>query len=63
MRASEDVQARFDDILKGPADQVAGPLPQEAGEHPQLHRLVLPFNRTSYARLRQLIDFLNTTTP
>jgi hypothetical protein len=61
--AMRDVQLRFHDILKGPADQVAGPLPQEGGEHPQLHRLVLPFNRTSYARLRQLIDFLNTTTP
>lgn len=54
-----EVQDRFDDILKGRADQVAGPLPQEAGEHPLLHRLILPFNRSSYARLRQLIDFLN----
>jgi uncharacterized protein (TIGR00730 family) len=53
------VQARFEDILKGPVDQSAGPLPQEGTEFPTLSRLVLPFNRTSYGRLRQLIDFIN----
>jgi len=54
------IQDRFDDILKGPLDQVAGPAPQELPEFPDLPRLILPFNRTSYSRLRQLIDFLNT---
>jgi uncharacterized protein (TIGR00730 family) len=53
------VQTRFEDILKGPADQSAGPLPPEGSEFPTLPRLVLPFNRTSYGRLRQLIDFIN----
>jgi uncharacterized protein (TIGR00730 family) len=53
------LQERFDDILKGPAEQAPGPIPQEADEHPSLPRLILPFNRTSYGRLRQLIDFLN----
>ena len=53
------VQTGFEDILKGPADQSAGPLPPEGGEFPTLPRLVLPFNRTSYGRLRQLIDFIN----
>jgi uncharacterized protein (TIGR00730 family) len=53
------VQTRFEDILKGPADQSAGPLPPEASEFPTLPRLILPFNRTSYGRLRQLIDFIN----
>jgi len=38
---------------------VSGPLPAEDDEWPELARLVLPFNRTSYGRLRQLIDFIN----
>jgi uncharacterized protein (TIGR00730 family) len=54
-----DVQTNFDDILKGPLDQSPTPIPQEQDEHPELPRLILPFNRTSYGRLRQLIDFLN----
>ncbi len=55
-----EIQREFDDILKGPLDQLAGPAPQELPEFPELPRLVLPFNRTSYARLRQLIDVINT---
>ena len=55
-----EVQQRFDDILKGPADQAPGPVPQELNEFPDLPRLILPFNRTSYSRLRRLIDFVNT---
>jgi hypothetical protein len=55
-----ELQRRFQDILKGPVDQVVGPVPQEQREFPGLARLVLPFNRTSYGRLRQLIDFLNS---
>jgi uncharacterized protein (TIGR00730 family) len=54
------VQTQFDDILKGPVDQSPGPVPQEHDEHPELPRLILPFNRTSYGRLRALIDFINT---
>ena len=54
-----DVQTNFDDILKGPLDQSQTSIPQEQDEHPELPRLILPFNRTSYGRLRQLIDFLN----
>jgi hypothetical protein len=54
-----EIQHRFDDILKGPVDQVSGPLPQELSEFVELPRLVIPFTRTSYARLRQLIDFIN----
>jgi uncharacterized protein (TIGR00730 family) len=54
-----EIQRRFDDIFKGPLDQVAGPAPQELPEFPELPRLVIPFKRSSYARLRQLIDFIN----
>ncbi|MBI4635559.1 MAG: TIGR00730 family Rossman fold protein [Candidatus Rokubacteria bacterium] len=55
-----ELQRRFEDILKGPVDQAPGPVAQELEEYPDLPRLILPFNRTSYARLRQLIDFVNT---
>jgi uncharacterized protein (TIGR00730 family) len=54
-----EMQARFDDILKGSADQSPTPIPQELDEHPELPRLILPFNRGSYSRLRQLIDWIN----
>ena len=54
-----EIRHRFDDILKGPLDQVSGPAPQELPEFPDLPRLIVPFNRTSYSRLRQLIDFIN----
>ena len=57
--AVAELQSRFEDILKGPVDQAPGPLPPELDEHPELPRLILPFNHTSYGRLRQLIDFLN----
>ena len=55
-----EIQERFDDILKGRIDQLSGPAPQELPEFVELPRLVLPFKRVSYARLRQLIDFINT---
>ena len=54
-----EIQRRFEDILKGPVDQTPGPAPQELDEFPELPRLVLPFNRSSYSRLRLLIDFIN----
>jgi uncharacterized protein (TIGR00730 family) len=54
-----EIRTRFDDILKGPIDQVQGPAPQELPEFVELPRLVIPFTRTSYSRLRQLIDFIN----
>jgi uncharacterized protein (TIGR00730 family) len=54
-----DISERFADILEGPLAQVAGPAPQELPEFPELPRLVIPFRRTSYARLRQLIDVIN----
>ena len=56
----KDIQQRFEDLLKGPLDQSPGPLPQEQSELPALPRLIVPFNRSSYARLRRLIDYINT---
>lgn len=58
-RQLAEIQRRFDDILKGRVDQAPGPVGQELNEFAELPRLVLPFNRTSYGRLRQLIDFVN----
>lgn len=52
-------QRQFEDILKGPLDQSPGPVPQELNECPELPRLIIPFNRSSYSRLRRLIDHVN----
>ena len=54
-----NLNGRFADILEGPAKQTDGPLKAENGELPDLPRLILPFNRVSFARLRQLVDFVN----
>jgi hypothetical protein len=52
---------RYADILDGPLGQAPGPLPPEGGELPELPRLVLPFNRRNFGRLRALIDDINET--
>ena len=54
-----ELNARFTDILSGPATQAAGPVPGEGDELPDLPRLVLPFNRSGFSRLRSLIDVVN----
>jgi uncharacterized protein (TIGR00730 family) len=54
-----EIEGEFGDILKGPLDQAPGPLPQEQNEFPELARLIIPFNRSSYGRLRRLIDRVN----
>ena len=54
-----ELQRQFEDVLKGPAEQAPRPVEQELDEFPELPRLILPFDRASYPRLRQLIDFVN----
>jgi uncharacterized protein (TIGR00730 family) len=54
-----EIQRQFEDILKGPLDQSPGPVPQELNECPDLPRLIIPFNRSTYSRLRRLIDHVN----
>jgi uncharacterized protein (TIGR00730 family) len=54
-----ELNARFSDILDGQAEQAPGPLKAENGELPDLPRLILPFNRTIFSRLRHLVDFIN----
>jgi hypothetical protein len=55
----EEIGARFADILAGPVEQRAEALKAEGDAFVGLPRLVLPFNRRDFARLRQLIDFVN----
>jgi uncharacterized protein (TIGR00730 family) len=57
--AVERLSGAFADILAGRVEQTAGPLAGEGGELPGLPRLVMPFNRRNYGRLRQLIDAIN----
>jgi uncharacterized protein (TIGR00730 family) len=59
--ALAELNARFADILTAPAEQSKGPLPGEGDELPDLPRLVLPFTRSDFARLRSLLDFLNAS--
>jgi uncharacterized protein (TIGR00730 family) len=59
--AVAELNARFGDMLNAPAEQSKGPLPGEGDELPDLPRLVLPFNRTDFARLRRLLDFVNAS--
>jgi hypothetical protein len=51
----------FADILAEGAMAVSPALPEEGNDHAlaDLPRLVLPFNRRNFGRLRQLIDALN----
>jgi uncharacterized protein (TIGR00730 family) len=48
-----------DVVLEGGIERCAA-LPEEAGEHPELPRLALLFNRRRVGRLRQMIDRINT---
>jgi uncharacterized protein (TIGR00730 family) len=57
--ALDALGAEFADILEGPVEQTPGPLQAEADEYPDLPRLVLPFRRTDFSRLRLLIDAVN----
>ncbi len=52
----------FRDILVGGQFVLGGPLPEERDEPAlvALPRLIFPFNRRNYGRLRQLIDCLNS---
>jgi uncharacterized protein (TIGR00730 family) len=56
------LNARFSGIcVNGGQFRASGPLPEEENE-PELkglHRIVFPFNRTNFGRLRSLIDVVN----
>jgi len=56
-----ELNARFADVLTKPVTQAPGPVPGESDVLPELPRLVVPFNRSDYSRLRSLLDFVNAT--
>jgi uncharacterized protein (TIGR00730 family) len=49
----------YADIIKGPLVQRQGPLLLEGDEWPEHWRLIVPFTRSRYGRLRRFIDALN----
>ncbi len=56
------LNARFSDIcVNGGQFRASPPLPEEENEPElkDLHRIVFPFNRTNFGRLRSLIDVIN----
>jgi uncharacterized protein (TIGR00730 family) len=57
----EQINTGFSDLLSDGEFTAGGPLPEEKDEPElaELPRLVFPFNRRNYGRLRQLIDCLN----
>jgi hypothetical protein len=56
-----ELSERFADIVRSPIRLLDGPLPAErrSDDFPDLARIALPFDRMSYARLRELIDHVN----
>ena len=56
-----ELSERFADAMNGPVRLLDGPLPAERrnDDFPDLPRVALPFDRSSYSRLRQLIDAIN----
>ena len=55
-----EINDTFADIVSsGRFEQVPGPLEDEDGKLPRLHRLVFSFNRRNAGRLRQLINKIN----
>src|SRR5262245_28973411 len=58
-QALPDLEELFADILKGPLAQQEGPLLGEGDECHGLWRLVIPFTRSLYGRLRRFIDAVN----
>jgi hypothetical protein len=53
------LQSAYADILRGPLEQQQGPLLGEGEEWPMLWRLIIPFKRSRYGRLRQFLDAIN----
>ena len=54
------INARFRDILSGGVFERLDDLHEDDNQGPLLHRIAFNFDRSNYARLRQLIDYLNT---
>ncbi len=59
-KALEEIRRRFKDIVSKGSFERLDDLPEDDHPDSSLHRIVFSFDRSSYARLRQLIDYLNT---
>ncbi|HEY2986799.1 MAG TPA: TIGR00730 family Rossman fold protein [Candidatus Binatia bacterium] len=61
MELIAELNRDFRDILTGGEIRATPPLPEEADEPATLsfHRLLVPFNRRNFGRLRQMIDAVN----
>jgi uncharacterized protein (TIGR00730 family) len=57
-----EVNRRFSDIVLRGTIRAAAPFPPERNDHPELPRVAFRFDRSHFARLRQLIDALNECT-
>ncbi len=57
-----ELSEQFADVMRGPIRILDSPLPAERRneDFPDLARVAMRFDRVSYARLRELIDALNT---
>jgi uncharacterized protein (TIGR00730 family) len=58
----DDLNRRFSDIVVRGSIRTAGPFPPERNDYPELPRLAFRFDRSHFARLRQLIDAVNECT-
>jgi len=58
-RTLETINKRFQDILSGGSFERLDDLREDDNQGLSVHRIVFNFDRSGYARLRQLIDFLN----
>jgi len=56
MPGLEQIQRDFEDILKGPLVQAPGPVSAGAHEYPELAASGRAVQRSSYSRLRRLLD-------
>ena len=63
-KALADLNRRYASMFSSPNAKIisSGPLPEEADQPgiAELPRLIVPFNRRNYGKLRQLIDDINT---
>jgi uncharacterized protein (TIGR00730 family) len=58
----KQLNGEFQDILTGDSIRQTDPLPEESDnpETHKFHRLLVPFNRRDFGRLRQMIDVINS---
>jgi uncharacterized protein (TIGR00730 family) len=57
-----ELNRRFSDIVTRGSIRTAAPFPPERNDYPELPRLAFRFDRSHYARLRELIDAINLCT-